>query len=47
MYRVLLQNLKTNETFEKTFDSPYLKDQFIRKCRYSRKVVVIGVIKEY
>ena len=44
MYQVRLLNLKTNQVFTKTFESPYLKDNFLRKCKYSKKLQVIGVI---
>lgn len=45
MYEVELLNRETGATFIKKFDSPYLMDKFLRKCKYSKKVTVISVTK--
>ncbi len=45
MYEVELQNLKTRETFSKFFDSPYLMNKFLTKCRYSKNVRKLSVTK--
>ena len=29
---------------DRLLESPYLKDNFLRKCKYSKKLQVIGVI---
>lgn len=42
MYEVLVLDLIRNITFTKTFSSPFLARKFINKCKYSRKVRVIG-----
>ena len=44
MYEVELLNLKSNKTFTKIFWNPYLKDNFVRKCRYSSKVKVLSIV---
>lgn len=45
MYSVILLNLKYDKRFEKQFDSLYLMNKFINKCRYSNKIKVIGVVR--
>lgn len=47
MYTVTLLDLKSNKRFEKFFNSPYLMNKFINKCKYSKKIKVIGVFKEW
>lgn len=44
MYEVELLNLKTNQTFSRVFYDKWQKDRFVKKCSYSRKVKVIGVL---
>lgn len=44
MYEVLLLNLFNNKIFSKVFWSGYQKDNFVRKCSYSKKVRVVGII---
>ena len=41
MVELLLLNLITNETFRKTFASPFLAEQFKKKCKYSKKLKVL------
>lgn len=47
MYTVILINKNSGKEFEKKFSSPYLMEKFINKCKYSKKVKVIGVVKEW
>lgn len=44
MYVVLLTNLKTGKEFEKPFYDKWKKNKFIKKCSYSKKVKVRGVL---
>ena len=46
MYKLDIINLANNKIFTKTFDSPYLMNKFIKKCKYSKKIKIIGIIKE-
>lgn len=46
MYKVDIINLTNKKSFTKTFDSPYLMNKFIKKCKYSKKIKIIGIIKE-
>lgn len=39
---LILLNLKTNETFTKFFDSPYLAEKFKNKIKYSKKLRLVG-----
>lgn len=45
MYKVILKNLQNNKVFEKFFENPYLLNKFKNKCRFSKKVEIIGVVK--
>lgn len=47
MYEVELMNIETGAIFTKKFDSPYLMNQFLRKCKYSKKVKVLSTTKWY
>jgi len=42
MYDVILINLVTGKRFVKTFDSLFLCRKFVEKCRFSKKVKVVG-----
>lgn len=44
MYEVELLNLQNNKVFTKIFWSSYLKDNFVRKCKYSKKLKVLSII---
>ena len=44
MFEVECIDLKTGKCFGKIFYSEKLKDNFVRKCRYSKKIKVINVI---
>ena len=44
MYEVRLLNLKSGKEFSKAFYDKWQKDKFVKKCSYSRKVKVIGVL---
>ena len=43
MYEVELLNLETKVIFTKIFWIEQLKNKFIRKCKYSKKLKVLGV----
>lgn len=45
MYTCRFMNLLTGETFSKEFDSPYKMNQFMIKCRYSKKIKSLGYTK--
>ena len=42
MHEVLLLNLETGKRFVKTFESLFLCKKFVKKCKYSRKVLVLA-----
>ena len=44
MFKIYLMNLKTNEIFTKIINNFNDKQNFIRKCKYSKKVMVLSVI---
>lgn len=44
MYIVECKNLLTNKVFEKTFYNHILKNDFVRKCKYSKKIKVLSVL---
>ena len=44
MFEIELLNLKTNETFKEIFFSVKAKDNFVRKCKYSKKVKIITIV---
>lgn len=44
MYEITLLNLKTNSSFTRVFYDVRLKDNFIRKCKYSKKVKIINIV---
>lgn len=46
-YVVVLKNLISGEIFEKEFDSPYQRNVFKTRCRYSNKVRCIGDCQRY
>lgn len=35
---------KKGERFKKEFSSPYLLNKFINKCKYSKKIEIIGTL---
>lgn len=43
MYEVELLNLENKKTFTKVFWNKYLKNNFVRKCKYSKKLKVLGI----
>ena len=45
MYEVELLNVLSKTRFTKKFDSPYLMNKFLNKCKHSKKVIVISVTK--
>jgi hypothetical protein len=42
MYKCYFKNLEYGYEFTKTFDSPYLMNQFLTKCRYSKRIKLLG-----
>lgn len=42
MWKCYFKNLKTNQEFEKIFDSQYLMEQELRKVKYSKKIKLLG-----
>ena len=47
MWECYFKNLETGEVFTKTFDSQYLMERFMTKCRYSKKIRSLGKVKLY
>ena len=47
MWECYFKNLKSGEIFVKVFYSQYLMEQFLTKCRYSKKIRNIGKVKIY
>lgn len=45
MTKCYFRNLENGKTFSKVFDSPYLMNQFLTKCRYSKKIRCIGKVQ--
>lgn len=45
MYKCYFKNLENNQEFSKIFDSPYLMNQFLIKCRYSKRIKLLGKVK--
>ena len=43
MFKVVLLNKDNNKTFEKTFDSFYLYQNFVRKTKHSKKLRIISL----
>lgn len=47
MWKCYFKNLENGETFTKIFDSQYLMEKFLTKCRYSKRIQSIGKVKLY
>ena len=47
MFICYFKNLLTGEIFSKEFDSPYKMNQFMIKCRYSKKIQSLGSTKKW
>lgn len=45
MYKCYFRNLENNKEFSKVFESPYLMNQFLTKCRYSKRIRLLGKVK--
>lgn len=45
MWKCYFRNLENNREFSKTFDSQYLMERFLTKCRYSKRIKCIGKVK--
>ncbi|MEG1649918.1 MAG: hypothetical protein RR277_08520 [Rikenellaceae bacterium] len=46
MMRITVLERETNRVFTKVFCSPYLAEQWAKKVKHSKKLVVIGVSSE-
>ena len=44
MYEIICMNLETKAKFSKYFYSTKAKNDFIRKCKYSKKVMILSKI---
>lgn len=47
MWEVTCLDLIKNKRFTKTFYDYIIKESFIRKCKYSKKIKVISIINCY
>lgn len=47
MWKLLLLDKTTKKTFYKNFENYYLLEQFKRKLKYSKKLVIIEEVKGY
>ena len=45
MWKCYFKNLENGKEFTKIFDSQYLMEKFLTKCRYSKKIKSIGKVK--
>lgn len=43
--KILLKNIKTNKVFEKYFECEFDRDNFLRKLKYAKNVVLINDYK--
>lgn len=39
--KITLMDLKTNNVFDKYFDTEFERDKFIRKLKYSKNIILI------
>ena len=44
MYELTCLNLDNNKTFKKVFYNVIAKDYFIKKCKYSKRIRVLGTV---
>lgn len=42
MFKCYFKNLENGKEFCMAFESPYLMNQFLTKCRYSKRIRLIG-----
>lgn len=45
MYKCYFKNLENDKEFVKIFDSPYQMNNFLTKCRCSKRIKLIGKVK--
>lgn len=45
MYELVILNLKNNQKFSKTFNSPYLLNNFKKKAKHSKDIKIIAEFK--
>lgn len=46
MIKIKLLDLSTNKQFYKQFETEFERDKFIRKLRYSKKIILINDYKD-
>jgi len=42
MFKLTIYDIENNKVFTKCFNSPFLRDKFKNKLKYSKKLKVIG-----
>lgn len=47
MCSLKIYDIENNKIFDKFFNSPFLRDKFKNKLKYSKKLKVIGVSNNY
>ena len=47
MYEVIILDLKSGKRFTQTFKSLYFLEQFKNKCKYSKKIKIVAISKNY
>lgn len=45
MFELIILNLQNGQKFNKIFASEFLKNNFIKKAKYSNKIRIVGVFK--
>ena len=46
MNKILLKNIESGKVFEKEFETEFEKDKFIRKLRYSKRIILLKDYKK-
>ena len=47
MWKCYFRNLDNGKEFSKMFESQYLMERFLTKCRYSKRIKCIGKVKQW
>lgn len=47
MWKCYFRNLDNGKEFSKIFESQYLMERFLTKCRYSKRIKCIGKVKQW
>ncbi len=45
MFKIVLLNVATQQTFEKEYDSYYLYNKDLNKYKHSKKLMIVGDMK--